>query len=165
MELSIRRAVPADLGRLTDIYNQAVSAGYCTCDTENFSPEERVGWFSVNDNDRTPVFVWEEDGAVVGYSYLSLYRGGRPAVKDTAEISYYIDFDHLGKGIGTKLFEYTLDAAKILGYKSLVAILLSCNDASIGLLEKFGFEQWGRMPDIAWTNGKAHSHLYYGRKI
>ena len=165
MDLHIRRAVPSDLGRLTDIYNQAVTAGYCTCDTESFSEEERKGWFSVNDNDRTPVFVGEVDGAVIGYAYLSLYRGGRPAVKDTAEISYYLDFDYTGKGIGKKLFEHTLEAAKTLGYENLVAILLSCNEASIGLLEKFGFEEWGSMPNIAHTNGGVHSHLYYGKKI
>ena len=165
MELHIRRAAAKDLGRLSDIYNQAVNAGYCTCDTQNFSEEERRGWFAVNENDRTPVFVGEAEGMVIGYAYLSLYRGGRPAVKDTAEISYYLDFDYLGKGIGKALFEHTVNAAKDLGYENLVAILLSCNEASIGLLKKFGFEEWGRMPDIAHTKGAVHSHLYYGKKI
>ena len=165
MELHIRRAVAADLERLTSIYNQAVEAGYCTCDTESFSEQERAAWFSVNENERTPVFIGEIEGKVVGYAYLSLYRGGRPAVKDTAEISYYLDFDYIGKGIGGKLFEYTLQTAKILGYENLVAILLSCNEASIGLLEKFGFEEWGRMKDVAHINGAVHSHLYYGKKI
>jgi len=165
MELNIRKAEASDLGRLTDIYNQAVNAGYCTCDTQNFSIEERKSWFAINENDRTPIFVCEAASEVVGYAYISPYRGGRPAVKDTAEISYYLDFNHLGLGIGKRLFEHTLHAAKALGYKNLVAILLGCNAASIGLLEKFGFEEWGRMPDIAFINGENHSHLYYGKRI
>lgn len=161
----IRRAVKEDLPEITGIYNQAIASGRATADIQPFSAEQREGWFSINENDRTPVYVYERDGAVVGYSYLSGYRQGRKALETISEISYYVDYRHHGRGIGSGLMQYTIDRAKELGYKNLLAILLSCNDGSVALLEKYGFVLWGILPDIACLGGNVYSHLYYGLKL
>ena len=42
---TIRLARQADLPQLTAIYNQAIQAGRCTCDTAPFAPGQRQGWF------------------------------------------------------------------------------------------------------------------------
>ena len=55
--------------------------------------------------------------------------------------------------------------AKELYFKTLFAILMDCNLASRKLLEKFGFEQWGRIPEVADFNGVECGHYYYGMKI
>jgi phosphinothricin acetyltransferase len=52
-----------------------------------------------------------------------------------------------------------------LEFKTLFAILLDYNRASIALLEKFGFEQWAYMPGVADFNGHEVGHIYYGRRI
>ena len=51
------------------------------------------------------------------------------------------------------------------GFEVLVAILLNKNPASVGLLQKFGFTEWGRMPEIARIDGVLADHLYYGLKL
>ena len=52
-----------------------------------------------------------------------------------------------------------------LGKRVLFAILLEKNRASTRLMEKCGFELWGRLPDVALIEGELVSHLYYGRKV
>lgn len=40
--------------------------------------------------------------------------------------------------------EFMLSEAQRLGFRTLVAILLDCNSASIALLKKYGFSEWGQ---------------------
>lgn len=160
----IRQATMNDLGRITAIYNQAIKSRKATGDTEIFTTEQRKHWFASHNDKRTPVFVYENCGKVVGYCYLSEYRPGRQALKSIAEISYFIDFEYHRKGIGSKLAQHTIHAAKELGYKNLLAILLSCNNGSIALLKKYGFELWGTLPDIVYIDDNVYSH-YYGLKL
>ncbi|MDK9712359.1 GNAT family N-acetyltransferase [Acidaminobacter sp.] len=161
----IRTAVPSDLPRLTDIYNQAIETFSCTCDTTPFTPEDRLAWFNDHQTDRCPLFVYESEGQVLGYAYLSPYRSGREALRSIAEISYYVDFSAHRRGVATHLVHHTLHAAHHLGYKNLVAILLECNTPSIALLESFGFEPWGTLPMVAELQNQHVSHLYYGLKL
>jgi RimJ/RimL family protein N-acetyltransferase len=46
--------------------------------------------------------------------------------------------------------------------KYLFAIVLKGNEASLKLLEKMGFEQWGYLPRGADFDGTEVGHLYYG---
>ena len=46
-----------------------------------------------------------------------------------------------------------------------MAILLDCNSASIALLKKYGFSEWGRLPEIACLSGCYFDHLYYGKAL
>ena len=165
-EPTIRKAEFADLARLTEIYNQAISAGYCTCDTKPFTLHERQPWFTEHEQDkRCPIFVYVLEEDVVGYSYISSYRKGREALNEVGEISYYVDFDYHGFGIAKRLMEHTIQAAKELGYTSLIAILLECNRESISLLKKYKFEEWGILPKTAKLGDKYYSHLHYGLKL
>ena len=161
----IRTALPSDIGSITDIYNQAIRAKTCTCDTVEFSPDDRVNWFNEHQNGRYPIFVCERNGVVAGYSYISSYRKDHEAVQSAGEISYYVDFAFHRQGSGTKLIEHTLCEAKKRKYENLLAIVLDCNAGSISLLKKFGFIQWGCLPEIALLGGAKYSHLYYGKRL
>lgn len=163
--MNIRIATFDDLQPMVDIYNQAILTNRCTADTEIFTFEERIDWFKAHENDAYPLYVYEIDNRVVGYLYFSAYRPGRKAMISTAEISYYLHEDYLGKGIGSNLMTFAINKAPELGFKTLVAILLSINEPSIGLLKKFNFEAWGTMIDIAEFDHGTCSHLYYGLKI
>ena len=80
-------------------------------------------------------------------------------------ISCYLDFSIHGQGIGSRLMEFMLSEAQRLGFRTLVAILLDCNSASIALLKKYGFSEWGRLPEIACLSGCYFDHLYYGKAL
>ena len=89
----------------------------------------------------------------------------REALKATAEISYYVHADHRGTGIGTALIQHAMDQCPHLGIKTLFAILLDINQASVRILDKLGFEQWGHLPRVANFDGQECGHLYYGRRL
>jgi phosphinothricin acetyltransferase len=96
---------------------------------------------------------------------LSAYRPGRAAFRFTAETSYYIGLAYHRQGIGTALIGHTLAACPVLPIRHLFAIVLENNEASLKLLRKMGFEQWGYLPRVADFDGKEVGHLYYGRHI
>jgi L-amino acid N-acyltransferase YncA len=162
---TIRFADPSDLPRLVEIYNHAITAGNATGDTVPFTVEQRQAWFGSHDRDAYPLYVAEAPSSgITGYLYLSPYRE-RAAMRRTAEISYYVDYAHHHQGVGSALMAHALDDCPRLGIRVLVAILLEWNQPSIKLLEKFGFEKWGYLPEVAEFDGRLCGHLYYGRKI
>jgi L-amino acid N-acyltransferase len=161
----IRKARIEDIEDITGIYNQAIEAGFQTAFTETFSPEERVGWFYEHSKERYPLLVYEQGGRVAGYLAISAYRPGRKALESAAEISYFVDSNHRKKGIGAQLLAYGINDCKLLKYRTLLAIILEANAASANLLEKFGFEKWGYLPEIADFDGTLCSQVYYGLKL
>ena len=159
----IREATAADIPQITAIYNQAIRAR-CTCDLQEVTEEARLAWLQKHDAE-TPVFVYEQNGQVVGYAYLTKYRDGREALQRVGELSYYVDFAVHKQNIGTALSRHAIEAARALGYTHLIAILLAYNAGSTALLIKNGFTLWGMMPEIAQIDGAAHSHAYYGLSL
>ena len=161
----IRVASIDDLPEIVSIYNEAVERRFATADLRPVTLEERIAWFHEHDPSMFPVFVFDVDRSVRGWCSLSAYRSGRMALSATAEISYYVRGDSQRQGIGSALVQHAIEEARHLGKRILFGILLDRNDASIGLMNKCGFELWGRLPDVAAVDGDFVSHLYYGRKV
>jgi phosphinothricin acetyltransferase len=160
----IRIATASDLPRLTAIYNQAISFHNATADTVPFTVEQRMDWFESHTPDSYPIYLYEDPGGVQGWLSISPYRL-RPALSRTAEISYYVDYEQHGKGIGSALMQHALVDAPRLGKKVYLAILLEWNTGSIHLLEKFRFEKWGYLPEVAEFDGRLCGQFYYGRRV
>ena len=154
-----------DLVAVNEIYNQAVATKFSTAHTEPITMEERTAWFREHDQEHYPVYVWEENGMVAGWISFSPYRKGRKALRSAAEISYYVHTGFQRRGIGSRLLEYVIARAGHLEFKTLIAILLEPNTASIALLKKFGFERWGDMPCVAEIDGGQYNHQYYGLRL
>jgi phosphinothricin acetyltransferase len=165
IEMKLMLATRDDLEGIVDIYNQAIRAGRCTADTEPFSLSQRVAWFEHHTPERFPLIVAKENNELLGYLTLSPYREGRKAVQHTAEVSYYIHYAHHRKGIGSRLLEHAITLSPSLKIKHLIAILVGSNQASIQLLEKFDFKQWGCFPNIVEFSDVKIDHLYYGRSF
>ena len=163
--MKIRIAQWGDLEALVEIYNQAIMQGQKTADTEPMSTRSRAQWFADHTPDQYPLLVAQQASGVVGYASISAYRPGRQAVRFTAEISYYVHVEHHRQGIASDLLRYALDIAPACHLKTLFAILVETNEASIRLLEKFGFERWGYLPNVADYAGVEVGHLYYGLRL
>jgi phosphinothricin acetyltransferase len=163
--MNIRHANQNDLSSIVEIYNQAILASQKTADLDPVNIEERTKWFKEHVPDKYPIFVAEKDNVILGYLSISPYRPGRMALRHTAEISYYIHFDHHRKGVASNLIRHAIDACDSLQIKTLFAIIIDSNEASVWLLEKFGFTKWGHLPGVAEFDGCEFGHLYYGLRI
>lgn len=161
----IRLAEKQDLSKLVEIYNQAIQTKCCTGDLDPFTIESRTKWFEDHTPDKYPIYVYEINGEVVGYCTLSPYRAGRRAFDSVAEISYYIDFNHHKKGIAQKFMDHALENCKRLNISTLITYILEVNSISRYIMEKYGFELWGFLPDIVDLDGKICGHTLYGKKL
>ena len=162
--LRIRLANPADLPEITVIYNHAVRAGGQTAETTEVNLAERQHWLAKHAPDRRPVYVAEMQGQVAGYLTLSDYRPGRQAVARTAEVSYYVAPAFFRQGVASALLNYALQAMPALDISTVFAIVIASNQASLALLQKHGFEIWGRLPGVVEVKGQRYDHLYLGRE-
>ena len=161
----IRTATSKDFTEILRIYNQAVDEKFATADTEHVTLESRKEWFEHHTPETYPIYVAEEDGQVIGWCSLSPHRPGRKALRTVAEISYYIHKDHRRKGVASSLITYTIEKAKEMGFKNLISILLDANKTSIYILEKFGFEKWGHLPEVAVIEDTICGQYIFGRKL
>lgn len=161
----IRNFTKDDLEAIVKIYNHAVDEKFATADTEYVSVESRKDWFAQHSADTYPIYVAVENDEIIGWCSLSPHRPGRKALRTVAEISYYIHKDHRKKGVVSSLIRHTIESAELLGFKNLISILLDLNKPSIQILEKFGFDKWGHLPDIAEIDGTICGQFIYGKKL
>ena len=162
--ITIRYANITDLPKIITILNQAIDAqvnGILIKETV----ESKLKWFREFDINTYPIYVAVLNKHIVGFCYLSPYRRGRQAMSKVAEISYYVDYNHHLKQVGSTLMKYAIKDCKRLKKNSLLAILLDNNTSSISLLEKYNFKKWGHFPDIINLNKKVCGQYVYGLKI
>jgi len=94
-----------------------------------------------------------ESDKVSGFCFLRAYNPF-PVFKETAEISYFIDKEHVSQGIGQVALGRLEDDAKKLGIKTLLASISSENTKSINFHQKSGFTQCGRLSKVGQKLGR-----------
>ncbi|MCL2412603.1 MAG: N-acetyltransferase family protein [Bacteroidales bacterium] len=161
----IRKADTKDLERINEIFNQAILDKFQVADLTQWTIEKRQQWFDERNHEEYPIYVAEIDDIVVGYANINPYRPGRMAVRQTAEISCFIDKNCRASGIGKTLMNFLEPESAKIGIKTLFAIIIDNNDASIKLVEKLGYEKWGHMPNVAVFENVEAGHVYYGKRI
>ena len=163
--MKFRDAHIDDLPRIVEIYNSTVAGRMVTADTEIISVTSRLNWFNDHSSNKRPLWVIE-DGVnnIIGWvSFQSFY--GRPAYDATAEISIYLDESVRGKGIGKKVLEHAIQSCDALKIKTILGYIFSHNEPSIKLFKNFGFQEWGKFPNIAVLDGIERSVTIMGKRL
>jgi phosphinothricin acetyltransferase len=161
----IVKALHKHLNAIDTIYNQAIADGQRTAHMEPLAKAEREAWFENHQEDKYPVFVWLEAEQVLGWISISPYRAGRQALDGVAEVSYYVHFKHHGKGIGSKLMKHTIAFCKRQDFHTLVAIMVSGNEASNRLAASFGFVESGRIKKALRYDETIRDHVYMSLRL
>lgn len=161
----IRIAQEQDLPAVVAIYNQAVVAGFQTAHTTEQTAEERQEWFEQHSPEVYPLLVAMVQDDVAGWLSISPYRPGREALQGVVEISYYIHSGYRRQGLATMLLKQALTLCATLGYRHVFAIIMDRNEASIALMKKHGFIQWGHLPDVALFGTETCGQVYFGRPV
>ena len=160
-----RPVTQADLPKLVALYNAIIAEGGFTADLAPYSLAQRQSWF--NDHRQPPfqIHVVEIDQQIQGYFYFSPWRSGRAAMRQVAEVSYYLAKEARGRGLGRFILEQAQQLAVDAGLKYLLAILLESNIGSRTLLEKGGFSLAGQLPEIADLGEKRCGQLIMYKKL
>lgn len=96
-------------------------------------------------NDETrPIFVFEEDGEVLGYVFCVFIRHINDNILTDIKTLYIddlcVDENSRGKHIGQKLYEYVLDYAKKQNCYNVTLNVWEGNDNAIKFYEKMGLK-------------------------
>ncbi|GEK72012.1 MULTISPECIES: GNAT family N-acetyltransferase [Halomonas] len=162
--MDIRLAAERDLPRIVEIYNAAVPSRRSTADTETVTPESRREWFHRHEPQRRPLLVGEDQGDIVAWmSFEDFY--GRPAYAHTAELSIYIAPEYQGRLLGKRLLQRAEALAPSLDIHTLVGYLFAHNTPSLRLLRASGYQEWGRLLDVARMDGRDYSLCIMGKRL
>lgn len=108
---------------------------------------------------RFPYLVAEEDGQVLAYAYGSTYYD-RSAYDWAVEVSVYVDQDHRGQGLGSRLYEALEMELEARGYLRFLACIALPNPASIALHEKRGYVKVAHFPKIGYKFDQWHDIVW-----
>jgi L-amino acid N-acyltransferase YncA len=92
-------------------------------------------------------------GHLLGFGMLRKTKP-LPTFAHTAEITYFIDHKHTGRGLGTALLEFLVEAGKSRGLTTILAEISSLNERSIRFHAKNGFVECGRFKSVGKKKGQ-----------
>ena len=159
--MKIRDAVESDLPAIVEIYNAAIPGRMATADLKPVSVESRLAWYREHSPNSLPIWVIESEQNIVGWLSFQLFYG-RAAYQHTAEVSIYVAPDRQCCGIGQKLLESAIVRSRELQLKTLMGIIFAHNQPSLKLFQKFGFQQWGYLPQVAELDGVERDVIILG---
>lgn len=108
---------------------------------------------------RHPFVLWH-DGEIVGQVAIdNVVRG----VLQSATVGYWVDADHLGRGLATAMVEHAAQEAIGLGLHRLEAGTLVHNTRSQAVLRKAGFEEYGVARRFLFIGGRWQDHALFQR--
>jgi L-amino acid N-acyltransferase YncA len=162
----IRHARASDLPAIVAIYNAAIPGRMATADTAPVSVQQREAWFSEFSPGHRPLWVWIENDRTEPLAWLSLRSFyGRPAYQATVEVAVYTAPQAQRRGLARKLLEHSVDNAKPLGIKTLLAFVFGHNAPSLALFSAAGFRRWGQLPNVAELDGIERDLVILGRRL
>ena len=140
----IRRAEPRDLEVVNKLLQQVLSVHHegrpdlFRESGKKYTDEELLAIFADPD---TPVFVYELDGAVLGYAFCALQRSGSGSLRPLTTLyidDLCVDEQARGRHIGRALFEYVKAFAKEKGCYNVTLHVWECNPRARAFYESLG---------------------------
>lgn len=149
----IRDVTLADAERIAEIYNYYIEETIITFEYDPLTTDDMKSRISKIKDKGFPFFVYEEEGNILGYAYLSNWRE-RVAYDITLETSVYLDNNATGRGLGSILYKELIERARNINIHSLIGVISLPNETSQRLHSKFGFELVGNFRESGIKFGK-----------
>ena len=153
MSPTIRHAVTADAAGILSMYNYAVRDTTAIFDTTESDLAGRKAWLAKRQAAGFPVLIAEIDGTVAGFASFGEFRAW-DGYRFTVEHSIYVDPARHREGIGRALLAALIEHARRAGKHAMVAGIEAGNAGSIALHRRLGFQEVGRMPQVAEKFGR-----------
>ena len=144
MNYIIRKAEPRDLAAVNSLLGQVLSVHHegrpdlFKAEGKKYTDEQLLAIFA---NPDTPVFVYEEDGHVLGYAFCvaeSPLSHCLNPVRTLYVDDICVDRDARRKHIGKALFEYVKTYATDNGFYNITLHVWECNPGAKAFYEALG---------------------------
>jgi L-amino acid N-acyltransferase YncA len=113
---------------------------------------------------RRPMVVATQRGETLGW-LGSLGLHDRPGLGSLFELAYYVAPRWRGRGVGTQLIEHMITQAPVWGVDRLMAMVWGDNAASLSVLRRAGFANWGELPGAVTAFGKRRDMVLLGMSL
>lgn len=142
----IRRASARDLGAVNSLLEQVLAVHHggrpdlFRPEGKKYSDAELLDIFA---GDRTPVFVYDCGGAVLGYVFCVLQEASGGALLPVTTMyidDLCVDRDARGRGIGTALFNYARQFAAQKGCHNITLHVWECNPGAVEFYRHLGLK-------------------------
>ncbi len=150
--MEIRPATASDNEAIREIFNREIEMESTILELRARSVKEQEEWLSQHSGAYSVIVAEQKaasdsadknkSGNILGFASLSPYRI-RDGYKTTAESSVYVHNEHRGKGTGRALLDMLIELGAHSGFHTLIARIVSSNQASARLHEACGFQLVG----------------------
>ena len=144
-EINIRRAKDDDIPTLDKLLFQVHEVHHKArpdlfkADAKKYTDEQLKAILA---NDKTPVFVAESDGKILGYAFCIhkqfINDNNMTDVKTLYIDDLCVDETERGKHIGKTLYDFVVSYAKENGYYNVTLNVWADNKKAVGFYEKIG---------------------------
>jgi phosphinothricin acetyltransferase len=148
----LRICTPPDAAQICEIYNHYVRETVVTFE-ESPVPEADMAQRISDVTARLPWFVWEADGAIIGYAYAAPWKA-RAAYRHSVESSVYLAPQATGRGLGSQLYAALIADLRRRGLHCVIGGAALPNPASVSLHEKLGFRKVAQFPQVGFKFGR-----------
>ncbi len=140
--MAIRLAIESDHDAIWAILEPMLRAGETYPQPRDMNREEALAfWFSPEKE----IFVWEEDGMVLGTYFLKANQQGGGA--HVANCGYVTSVLAQGRGIARAMCLHSLERAKERGFRAMqFNFVVRSNTRAVKLWSDLGFQIVGRLP-------------------
>ena len=143
------------------IFNEAIVNSTALYDYKPRTAEMMQAWFETKAKGNYPVIGMEgDDGELMGFASFGSFRA-YPAYKYSVEHSVYVDTRFRGQGVGRRLLESVIEAARAQDYHVLIGAIDAANKPSISLHERLGFTHCGTIRQAGFKFGNWLDLAFY----
>lgn len=163
-QTAVRLVDRADAESVAAIYSHYVANTVVTFEEEEISAAEMGRRIDEVRSSSLPWLVAEEAGRILGYAYATRWRA-RAAYRFSVEVTVYLDADHKGRGIGTKLYGELFPLLQARDIHAVIGGIALPNDASVALHEKFGMRKVAQFEEVGFKLGRWVDVGYWQRTL
>ena len=136
-DMNIRKAVAADLEAVNRLLREVLRVHHqgrpdlFRASGKKYSDDQLLAIF---EGEKTPVFVYEQEGAVLGYAFCELIQQGSGSLMPLKTLyvdDICVDPAHQGKGIGRALFNHVKEFAASEGCHNVTLHVWECNPGAM----------------------------------
>ncbi len=150
MSITIRTADENDLVQLTSIINEIIEIGGTTAFEKTLSEDQFRTYYITGQNCISCLLAEDNHGLVVGFQSLSSH----PELPDSwADIATFARVNPKSPGVGTKLFQETLEFARCSKIEYINAKIREDNKSGLGYYSKMGFETYSVEEKVPLQDG------------
>ena len=156
-QITIQKGSTVDLRQTADLLNEIIAIGGTTAMTKPMSRDDLEGWLMADQDCSTWHVALTNDGTLLGFQWIGPWGDLPP---EACGIGTFVKAGRTGLGIGSKLFEASVAAARALGYTWMDAEIRADNEGGLAYYQSRGFENYKRKDGVVLDNGTEVSKIH-----